>query len=115
MLHFTLQDQGSGIPREIIGNVFSRFLRQPGIEDGRSGIGLGIPLVYAAAAAHGGTLLIDSSPETGAKITMTIRLKKADGTQLRSPVLTMGDYTGGCDMALLEFSDVLPAEKFEDI
>lgn len=115
MLHFTVQDEGPGIPREIMANVFSRFLRQPMIEDGRNGIGLGIPLIHAVATMHGGTVLIDHPDGHGTRFTMTLQIRNSDFTTLRTPVLPVGDYAGGRDIALLELSEVLPTEAYQNI
>lgn len=115
-LCFTVQDQGAGIDPEVLPTVFSRYLRTPGIEDGRYGIGLGMALVRTAAACHGGTVLITCPAEGGTKITMTIAATEADETVLRSPVtIPFYDYSGGRDHGLLELSDVLPATAFQNI
>lgn len=110
LLRLSIEDDGSGIPDEILNQVFHRYLRQPGLEDSRFGIGLGMVLIRTAAANHGGTVLIDRCG--GTRITMTISLSRKSGTMLRSPVFRV-DYAGGMDHALMELSQVLPSEMFE--
>ena len=115
-LCFTLQDPGSAVPPAETGNLFARYLRQPGIEDGRNGIGLGLAIVRATAARHGGTVLMEILPQGGTRICMTIALRQSETALLRGPVqLPSLDYSGGHDHALLEFADILPPSAFKDI
>ena len=102
----TVQDTGSGIGDGILKSIFSRYLRTPSLEDSRFGLGLGLIMVRAAAATHGGTVLIDRL-EQGTKVTMTLALRENPGNMLRSPLLTV-DYAGERDHGLLELSDALP-------
>lgn len=111
-LYLTVQDSGCGIPDKACGNVYACFLREPGIEDSRQGIGLGMVLIRAAAAAHGGTVLIEQPKDQGARITMTMEIRQNAASSLRSPTL-MVDYAGEWDHSLIELSDVLPAELYE--
>lgn len=114
MLYFTVRDSGEGIPSQIRQNVFTRYLRSPGIEDSRYGMGLGLSLVRSAAAAHGGTVLIDHPEGSGTRVTMTLSLASQQTDQLRSPVSFPAiDYAGGHDHALLELSDVLPHNVYK--
>lgn len=107
-LIFTVQDSGQGISSQVRSNIFSRYLREPGIDDGRNGIGLGMSIVRSVAAAHGGTVLMEQPENTGARITMTLALRQSEETVVRSPISLPVDYTGGRDHYLLELSDVLP-------
>ncbi len=92
---------------DISTDPFNRFRRAPALEDRRKGIGLGLVLVRATAAAHGGALLIDQ-PEPGLRrVTMTLSVRQSREAELRSPSFRL-DYAGGWDHALLELSDCLP-------
>lgn len=112
MLRLSVRDSGSGITEAVRSNVFSRYLRQPGIEDSRFGLGLGLVLVRSAAANHGGTLLIDQPDGQGARITMTMAIRQPQESLLRSPVIRV-DYAGERDHGLLEFSESLPLSLYE--
>lgn len=107
ILRLTIQDSGSGIPENIRSTLFSRYLRQGAIEDSRYGLGLGMSLIRSAAAAHGGTVLVEQPENGGTRITMTVAIRQDTGAQFRSPVLHP-DYAGGRDHTLLELSDCLP-------
>lgn len=114
MLRFTLQDPGDGIDPEVMQQVYSRYQREPAIEDGRYGMGLGLSLVCMAAAQHEGTVLIDQPPEGGTRVTMTLKVIPCPDQMVRSPMLVFRyDYAGGHDHGLLELSDVLPADMYK--
>jgi signal transduction histidine kinase len=110
-LYLTVQDSGSGVDPKVRGNVHARYRRQPGVEDGRFGIGLGMVLIRSAAAAHGGTVLMEHPEDLGARITMTIAIRQNTGT-LRSRILKV-DYAGERDHGLIELSDALPFSLYE--
>ena len=111
-LYLTVQDNGMGIPEELRSTLFSRYTREPGLEDSRYGIGLGLVLIRSAAAHHGGTVLIDHPQECGTRVTLSFSINPGSGTSLRSPLLRV-DYAGERDHGLLELSDVLPAELYK--
>lgn len=110
-LYLSIQDTGSGIADALRPGIFSRYTREPGLEDGRFGIGLGFVLIRSTAAMHGGTVLVDQPNGTGTRITMTLSIRPGEGDRLRSPALRV-DYSGERDHGLLELSDVLPASLY---
>lgn len=110
-LYLTVQDSGSGVTPEVAGTLYHRYHRQPGIEDGRFGIGLGMVLIRNAATAHGGTLLSQQTPSGGLRLTMTIPIRQSQNPMVRSPIVC-ADYAGERDHRLLELSDCLPAELY---
>ena len=109
MLYLTVQDGGEGVAENLRGRVYDRFQRAPGIEDGRYGIGLGMVLIRAAAAIHGGTVLMDQSD--GNRITLTMAIRQSKETFVRTNRMLV-DYAGEWDHRLIELSDVLPAEAY---
>lgn len=111
LLYLTIYDSGSGIIPEIRRNVYSRFLRQPGIEDGRYGIGLGMVLIRAAAAVHGGTVLIENPKDAGTRITMTLQIQQSNGA-VRAPLYRI-DYAGEQNHSLIELSETLPLTVYQ--
>jgi len=58
-----VEDDGPGIPEELAGRVFERFVRGGGDRAGSSGLGLSI--VQAVAESHGGTVTLEPRGETG--------------------------------------------------
>lgn len=113
-LRFTVEDPGCGISADIQGNLFSRYMRNPGLEDPTHGLGLGLLLVRLAASTHGGTVLIDHPHENGTRVTMTLAICQESHATVRSPRLRI-DYAGERDHALVELSDVLDASVYQNI
>ena len=62
-VRMVVSDTGQGIPAELLRHVFDRF-RSGDSGPGR-GTGLGLALVRAVARAHGGDVLVNSSPGQG--------------------------------------------------
>lgn len=112
LLMFTVTDESKGLPADLSGNIFTRYLREPAIEDSRIGMGLGMLYVCAAASVHGGTVLIRELEGKGLSVTMTISTKASQPGTIRSDILHV-DYSGGQDHALLELSDVLSSELYK--
>lgn len=96
------------------GNIFNRYTRQPGLEDPRLGLGLGMTLIHAAASAHGGTVLLERLPDQKLRITMTVSIRQNTSGDVRSPILIPDIYSGS-DQALIELSDVLSYESYLNI
>lgn len=111
MLRLTVQDSGSGVPDRLRSSVYTRYNREPGVEDSRHGIGLGMVLIRSAAAAHGGTVLIEQPENEGMRITMTMAIRPGSSSKLRSAGLRI-DYSGERDHGLLELSETLPASLY---
>ena len=111
-LYLTVQDTGTGVAPDLRGNIYSRYHRQPGVEDSRFGIGLGMVLVRAVAAQHGGTVLVEYPEEGGTRVTMTLQIRQEKSASLCSPI-RMPDYLAGWDHALVEMSDLLPYTLYE--
>ena len=113
MLSFAVSNQNS----ETVENYMfrNRYTRKPSLEDDRFGLGLGMTLISSIACGHGGTVLVDHPTPDSIRVTMTIAIKKDDSGIVRSPMLRIGDYAGGRDKGLLELSDILPADIYNEI
>jgi signal transduction histidine kinase len=94
---------------ETLTDLHNRFLRMPGLEDPRHGIGLGMLLVQNVATIHNGAVLVDRVGQA-LRVTLSLPIKHG-GSQVRSPIQLM-DYAGDRDHCLIELSDVLPAEVY---
>ncbi len=94
-------------------DLFARYMREPAVEDGRNGIGLGLPIVHAVASAHNGALLMNQPKKGLIRVTMTLSARVDAPPVLASPICIPIDSTGGWDQTLMELSGILPAELFE--
>ena len=112
-LYLTIQDSGTGIPENQRSSVYSRFLRQPGLDDSRQGIGLGMVLIRSAATAHGGTVLIEQPKDQGLRLTLTIEIRQNRDGLIRSRGLQV-DYAGEWDHSLIELSESIPASVYAE-
>ncbi|RKS75380.1 two-component system OmpR family sensor kinase [Motilibacter peucedani] len=74
-------DQGPGIQEEDARRIFERFFRADSsrvrAEQGASGYGLGLSIVAAIVAAHGGTVGVDTAPGSGAVFRVLLPLHAA--------------------------------------
>jgi NtrC-family two-component system sensor histidine kinase KinB len=75
LVHFAVEDTGSGIPEEYLPHVFEKFFHVPGHGQER-GSGLGLSIVKEIIEAHGGKVGVSSEPGKGTRFTFT--LKAAD-------------------------------------
>ena len=91
-------------------DLFAHWRREPGIEDGRTGLGLGLKLVQLAAAAHGGTVWYDRRKGEGFQVMLSLPIDQ--DTLVRSSRFRVC-YSGERDPMLLELSDVLPPEFYQ--
>ncbi len=75
-------DDGPGIPPELRGQVFDRFVRGDGPADTAvgAGSGLGLAIVAAVAASHGGTVEVAESEIGGALFRVRLPLAKSEQT-----------------------------------
>jgi signal transduction histidine kinase len=83
-LLFTVRDQGSGIPPDLLEHVFERFKTQRTGSRHR-GVGLGLSIVRSLVELHGGRVLIDSVQGEGTTVTCIFpaRGAKLDKAQTR--------------------------------
>jgi signal transduction histidine kinase len=66
-----VRDEGEGMDEEIRRHLFERFYRGKGDAAGGR-VGLGLAIVRALAAAHGGEVKVESSPGHGARFTVAL-------------------------------------------
>jgi two-component system OmpR family sensor kinase len=70
-----VSDDGPGMEPDDAADAFERFHRaDPSRTRASGGSGLGLSIVQAVTAAHGGTVTLDSSPGVGTRVGMTFPL-----------------------------------------
>ncbi|WP_028709228.1 sensor histidine kinase [Propionicicella superfundia] len=75
-------DDGPGIPPEILGRVFERFMRGEAsrVRTSGSSTGLGLAIVKAVVRAHGGTVGVESEPGVRTSFIITLPRSAPDTT-----------------------------------
>jgi signal transduction histidine kinase len=63
---------GPGIPEEDLPHVFEKFFRGVAAAGSIKGAGLGLATVQAAIEAHGGTITVRNSPDSGAEFSIKL-------------------------------------------
>jgi signal transduction histidine kinase len=72
LVETTVEDQGVGIPADIMPNLFTKFYRDHHHRAQIGGTGLGLYLCKAIITAHGGNIWIKSKEEQGSTFTFTV-------------------------------------------
>jgi two-component system, NtrC family, sensor histidine kinase KinB len=82
-VRFYVSDTGTGIPEAYLSRVFEPFFRVPGGER-ETGAGLGLAIVKEIVEAHGGTIGVESRPDSGAAFSFTLlRADRGVGSEAR--------------------------------
>jgi len=90
---FTVADTGIGMSSEFREHVFEAFSRErTSTVSGIQGTGLGMAISKNIIDMMGGTIVVDSTPNIGTKITVSLTLKFGDGTR-SSPAISEVDPT----------------------
>ncbi|MGH8869403.1 MAG: sensor histidine kinase [Actinomycetes bacterium] len=86
LAEIVVEDDGPGIPTDLLATVFEPFTRADGPRAPRTaGAGLGLAVVAAVARAHGGEVTADNASEfTGARV--TVRLPVSSGEPRRREI-----------------------------
>ena len=80
-IDITVEDTGPGIPPEHLPRIFGRFYKADESRTGtdlKSGSGLGLSIVRAIVARHGGTVTAENRREGGARFTIHLPLPRND-------------------------------------
>lgn len=114
MARISVQSPSCDAEQDLFYNAFTNYLRKPSLEDGRLGIGLGMTYIRSAARCHNGTALIDQPEPNKIRVSITLQLQKPEpSTVLRDHMVRLSNYAGGMDLALIELSDVLPPQCYD--
>ena len=71
-VEFTISDQGMGIPKSEIYDIFTPFKMGSNTESKSEGRGIGLALCRSAIEAHGGIISVESNGSKGAKFSFSL-------------------------------------------
>ena len=111
-LYITIESDCSDPKTLISSDLFTQYLREPSLNGGKNGIGLGLTITHGIAAAHKGTLLVEQPEQNRIRFTLSITADTAGMCTVSSPRIFI-DSTGGYDRFLIELSDILPSDLYE--
>jgi two-component system, OmpR family, sensor kinase len=74
VLRIEVTDDGPGFPAELLEVAFEPFARGSAASDGDAGAGLGLAIVRAVAAAHGGRASARNLEGGGARVLLLLRV-----------------------------------------
>lgn len=79
-IHFTVRDQGPGIPPAELDKVFDAFVQSSATKDGSGGTGLGLAICRKIMDAHGGSIAAENAPDGGAVFHLRLPLRHLEET-----------------------------------
>jgi signal transduction histidine kinase len=103
-------DTGSGIDANTLADLFNG---NPSVKttDIRAGAGLGLPLVRGLAEYYGGAVMLESKPNKGTSIRVSLPIRLPKQTIVHSPPFVYGN-NDGMNTVLTELSVVLDKEFY---
>ena len=69
---FLVEDNGTGIPENVMKDVFKAYTMPMNLGAGSFGTGLGMSVADAVAKIHGGSMIVESKPGNGTRISIKI-------------------------------------------
>ena len=108
----SVEDNGKGMPPDILARAFDPFYTEPGKHDKRK-IGMGLPFVKQTCDACGGEVKLDSTPGVGTTLTCSFQADNIDLPpmgDLVATVLSLFNYPGDFDLV---FRHLRGAEEYE--
>ena len=112
MVEIRVHDTGVGIPAEKMDGIFDRYCRSAVPDGSPAGLGLGLPIARKTAEDHGGSLIVLSREKEGTLVVAALANRKNAVINVRTGFAI--DYSGGFNRTLLELSDALPREAFQN-
>ena len=81
MVRIEIQDNGSGIPKDVLPKIFDPFFTTKAIGQGT---GMGLSISYKIIQEHGGKIMVDSEPEIGTIFTILLPIKPVETAAVES-------------------------------
>ena len=79
-----MQDNGMGMPGNVVGNLFHKFYRSHRSRETVAGTGIGLYICKAIVESHGGTIGVTSVEGQGSTFSFTVPIYAAVASQLQA-------------------------------
>ncbi|EKN71068.1 integral membrane sensor signal transduction histidine kinase [Neobacillus bataviensis LMG 21833] len=76
LMTISIEDDGIGMDKETLNNLFTRYYRGTNTSDSGSGTGLGMAITKQLVQLHGGSINVKSTPHMGTIVRILIPLKQ---------------------------------------
>ncbi len=106
----TVSDNGDGIPADIMQTAWCRYRIKRELTDRPNGVGLGMAIIHAIAQQHGGSVVLESSPESGTTVTVSIPMAEPEANTFKERIADYDNYQ--MQQLLTELSGVISSEKY---
>lgn len=110
-IFISVDDDGCGIAPELLHSVFDRYCHKFEPNEISKGPGFGLAAARTVAAMHGGTLLLESRPDIGTAVRVSLARNPYCKTALTQPV---PEYELSSKNLLTGLADCLDAEYYTD-
>lgn len=109
-LIISVDDNGSGIPPEILSTVFCRWKQSKSMVEAATGAGLGLGVARGIAERHGGALLIESKEGKGTSVRVMLPTNNEKSVIFRSSETAYS--LDNMNPVLIQLSTWLPASEY---
>jgi len=108
LVRLSIQDEGIGIPPEMLHGVFEAFVQQPqAIDRSRGGLGLGLAIARSLTIQHGGTIRAESQgPGQGSTFFVDLPAAEGEASADRTAIPSLAsDRARACALRILVVDD----------
>jgi PAS domain S-box-containing protein len=102
----TVEDSGLGMPPEVLHRAMDPFFTTKPFG---KGTGLGLSTTYSTAKSHGGSLLIDSTPGKGTRVTLQLPEIPAERLAMPPEEQPSGHSSGAMSILLVDDDELIRA------
>ena len=104
-----VSDNGTGMKPEAMASAFASYRRPRDLADPAAGAGMGLAVAREIALRHKGTVVIESSPGVGTRVTARLPIVRPEHNMVRSEPVR---YRNGLLIFFSELADVLDYKSY---
>lgn len=114
ILHFEVEDTGIGIDSDRLEKIFNPFVHTPESADKTTGTGLGLTISRQFVSLMGGSIEVESKPESGSLFRFEVAVARAEASEIEDTVHSrrvIGLAPGQPSFRMLVVEDMLENRK----